>query len=311
MRRRLLSMRILLVATAAALAAGGVGIATGAIPDGSGKITVCYTKIAGVMRVIDTEKNPPQRCTTNLETQLVLNQKGPAGAPGAKGDKGDPGAPGAKGDAGAPGAKGDKGEPGADGTPGVKGEKGDTGADGAPGAKGDTGAPGAKGDTAHPEPRATKVTTARKARPERPAPRNRRRHRLRHWAGHARAVGFVAVPGLTQTVTVPPNARVLISTDGGVVNNNTTTTQAAYVDIEVFIDGVSSERVHRLFVHSVPGQNGFEYWSLASAHPLGPGSHTILVATRLNLAAPGSAISVSGDGNSVLQGALTVTVLKT
>ena len=309
MRRRVLSVRMLLVATAAALAAGGVGIATGAIPDGSGKITVCYTKIAGVMRVIDTEKNPPQRCATNLETQLVLNQKGPAGAPGAKGDNGDPGAPGAKGDAGAPGAKGDKGEPGADGTPGVKGEKGDTGADGAPGAKGDKGdtgadgAPGAKGDKGDNGSQGA------------PGPAGTTEQSVNTVFGTGQVtpatVGFVAVPGLTQTVTVPPNARVLISTDGGVVNNNTTTTQAAYVDIEVFIDGVSSERVHRLFVHSVPGQNGFEYWSLASAHPLGPGSHTILVATRLNLAAPGSAISVSGDGNSVLQGALTVTVLKT
>jgi hypothetical protein len=88
MGRRLLSVRTLLVATAAALAAGGVGIATGAIPDSAGKVSACYTKIGGVVRVIDTEKTPPQRCIASLETQLVLNQKGPAGPKGEKGDTG-------------------------------------------------------------------------------------------------------------------------------------------------------------------------------------------------------------------------------
>jgi hypothetical protein len=102
-RPLLLSVRTLLVATAAVLAAGGVGIATGAIPDGSGRVTVCYTKIGGLVRVIDTEKNPPQRCSANLETQLVLNQKGPDGP------KGEPGPKGADGAQGLPGVKGEKG----------------------------------------------------------------------------------------------------------------------------------------------------------------------------------------------------------
>ena len=103
MRCRPPSVRMLSVATAAALAAGGVGIATGAIPDSSGKVTACYTKIGGVMRVVDTEKSPPQHCVAGLETQLVLNQKGPAGPTGPKGD---------------PGAKGDNGDPGPAGTSG-------------------------------------------------------------------------------------------------------------------------------------------------------------------------------------------------
>ncbi len=113
MSRRLLSVRTLLVtSTAAALAAGGVGIATGAIPDSSGKVTACYTRIGGIVRVIDTAKSPPQSCIANLETQLVLNQKGPAGP------MGDPGP---------------RGETGAQGVPGVKGEKGETGPAGPPG----------------------------------------------------------------------------------------------------------------------------------------------------------------------------------
>lgn len=139
MRRRWLSVRTLLVATAAALAAGGVGIATGAIPDNAGKVTACYTKIGGVLRVVDTEKTPPQHCVANLETQLVLNQKGLAGP---KGDPGPQGAGGAPGLPGADGAKGDKGDPGAAGTDGANGEKGDPGAKGDPGPKGDKGDPG-------------------------------------------------------------------------------------------------------------------------------------------------------------------------
>ena len=121
MRRPLLSVRTLLVATAAALAAGGVGIATGAIPDSSSKITACYTKIGGVMRVIDTEKTPPQRCVASLETQLVLNQKGPAGP------QGEPGSKGATGAQGLPGAPGVKGDPGPKGDTGAPGEPGPTG----------------------------------------------------------------------------------------------------------------------------------------------------------------------------------------
>src|SRR3954470_15342075 len=111
MRRRFLSARTLLVVTAAALAAGGAGVATGAIPDGSGTITACYGKVGGVLRVVDTEKS--QHCAANLETQLVLNQKGPAGPPGPKGD---PGRDGATGDPGPKGDKGDKGDPGAGGS---------------------------------------------------------------------------------------------------------------------------------------------------------------------------------------------------
>jgi hypothetical protein len=115
---RSLSVRTLLVATAAALAAGGVGIATGAIPDSSGKVTVCYARIGGIVRVIDTEKSPRQSCIANLETQLVLNQKGPAGATGPKGEAGAQGPPGSD---GAPGAKGDRGPAGATGPQGEPG----------------------------------------------------------------------------------------------------------------------------------------------------------------------------------------------
>lgn len=101
MKRRLPSVRTLLVATAAALAATGAGIAAGAIPTASGQIDGCYTKVGGVLRAID--KAAGQACATKFEVPISWNAtgpRGPAGADGAPGAKGDPGE---KGDPGAPG----------------------------------------------------------------------------------------------------------------------------------------------------------------------------------------------------------------
>jgi hypothetical protein len=91
------------------------GVAFGAIPGAGGKIDGCYTKVAGVLRVIDKAKG--EACLSRLEVPISWDQAGqpgpagaagPAGPPGAKGDKGDPGQTGAQGE---PGAKGDPGEP--------------------------------------------------------------------------------------------------------------------------------------------------------------------------------------------------------
>jgi Collagen triple helix repeat (20 copies) len=108
--------RAVRLAPVAALAAA-VGVATGAIPDSNSQIQGCYTKVGGVLRVIDTAK--AQHCHPTLETQIAWNQKGLKGDPGAKGDTG---APGAKGDTGAPGAKGDTGAPGETGESGSAGQ---------------------------------------------------------------------------------------------------------------------------------------------------------------------------------------------
>src|SRR3954447_6540125 len=112
-------------------------VALGAIPGSGGKIDACYTKVGGVLRVIDKAKG--EACATKLETSLAWNEAGLPGPVGPKGDKGDPGA------AGLAGAKGEKGDPGSAGADGTKGEKGDPGVDGAKGEKGEPGAAGAAG----------------------------------------------------------------------------------------------------------------------------------------------------------------------
>ena len=129
----------------------GVSVATGAIPGQGGKISACHTKVGGVVRVIDVEKSPPEKCTS-LEKALSWNQAGapgpagPAGPTGPKGNPGDRGPAGPPGLAGPAGPKGDKGDPGATGAAGATGEKGAQGAIGPAGPPGPAGEKGDKGD---------------------------------------------------------------------------------------------------------------------------------------------------------------------
>jgi hypothetical protein len=85
---------LLAVLAVGILAVGGWAVA--AIPSSSGKITGCYAKKSGALRVISAGK----RCR-RTERKLTWSQKGRTGAPGA---------------AGAAGGKGDQGTPGTPGT---------------------------------------------------------------------------------------------------------------------------------------------------------------------------------------------------
>jgi hypothetical protein len=78
--------RSIAIATAAALAAGGVA-AYASIPDGNGVITSCYDS-AGTVRVIDTATNTA--CPTNT-TKLAWNMQGRQGPTGMRGPQGVPG----------------------------------------------------------------------------------------------------------------------------------------------------------------------------------------------------------------------------
>jgi hypothetical protein len=126
---------------------------------------------------------------------------------------------------------------------------------------------------------------------------------------------FVLVPGLTQTINVPANSVVQISTDGGIQVNSTSATAFSAVDVALFIDGVnvSDGNFKRLFAlnnaqTASVGALAIENWSFGTSRVLTPGTHTITVQTRL--AFGNTAAVVSGNNTSVLQGSLTVTILK-
>jgi Collagen triple helix repeat (20 copies)/Domain of unknown function DUF11 len=125
-RKRALSLsaatKLALAVSTTAAVCLGVGVATGAIPGGDGTIRACYTKVGGVLRVIDVEKSPPERCTS-LERAISWNQ---AGQPGPAGPAGPPGPKGDKGDRGEPGPAGPQGEQGPPGPQGEQGPAGDS-----------------------------------------------------------------------------------------------------------------------------------------------------------------------------------------
>ena len=67
-------------AVAASALAGGVAWAT--VPGDGGVIQGCYTKVGGILRVVDADKG--QHCL-GIEAPIAWNQKGPKGDPGAAG----------------------------------------------------------------------------------------------------------------------------------------------------------------------------------------------------------------------------------
>jgi hypothetical protein len=116
------------------------------VPDHNGVIHGCYTKVGGVVRVIDTDKD--QKCSTTLEKPLAWNQKGEQGVPGPAGPKGEvgPAGPtgevgpaGPQGEVGPVGPKGEAGPAGPEREAGPAGPKGDSGPEGPRGPKGDRG----------------------------------------------------------------------------------------------------------------------------------------------------------------------------
>jgi hypothetical protein len=107
---------------AGAILAGSV-TAMAAIPDSTtGKITACYAKDGGSVRVINAQNG--QKCTRG-ETTLAWNQRGRRGATGATGPQGQ---------TGAQGGIGATGPQGATGAAGQQGPQGDTGPPGDPAA---------------------------------------------------------------------------------------------------------------------------------------------------------------------------------
>lgn len=103
-------------AAAALLAAGGVGWA--AIPGADGRISGCYQKESGALRLLDAAGGETCR---NSELAVSwsttgVGAQGPAGPAGPQGERGPQGEPGP---AGPQGEQGPQGEPGPQGAPGA------------------------------------------------------------------------------------------------------------------------------------------------------------------------------------------------
>lgn len=122
---------------------------------------------------------------------------------------------------------------------------------------------------------------------------------------------FTVVPGLSQTVNVPANTVVVLSSDGAAQVQSSVATGFGVVDIVLTIDGNAAPNggFRRLVIANSTGiTNMQETWSMSLATTVAPGSHTFAVETR-GVGGAASNVTVSGDSNSVLQGQLTVSVI--
>jgi hypothetical protein len=125
------------------------------------------------------------------------------------------------------------------------------------------------------------------------------------------STGFTPLPGLALTVNVPNGSKALISTNGGFQTTSTSSNGFSLIDIWILINGTTFQHgsLPRLIAANNAGiSQVFAYWSTTTAQTLPPGTHTIAVYAR-GLGSGSNAV-VSGDTNSVLQGELSVTLVK-
>jgi hypothetical protein len=119
---------------------------------------------------------------------------------------------------------------------------------------------------------------------------------------------YTLVPGLTQTIVVPANCRVIVSTDGGVQCAAPGVAFAA-VDIGIHVDGVASPQGGQKEIiasNTDAVGNMINYWAMEKTYVLTAGTHTIDVRYR---DAGGSADGNVSGTDPLIQGTLTVTII--
>jgi hypothetical protein len=124
--------------------------------------------------------------------------------------------------------------------------------------------------------------------------------------------GFTLIPGLTQIVTVPAGAVVQINSTGGLATTSGSATGFSIIDVVIVID--SALPVNAGYQRVMAANTGgivsiIKYWSLQIDLPLPAGAHTIQVFAAGNPGVGSNAI-VGGDTTSVLQGTLSVAMIK-
>jgi hypothetical protein len=239
----------------------------------------------GNLRVIEA----PAGCKAP-ESSLKWNRQGPAGPQGPQGEKGPAGPQGQQGEAG---PEGTRGAPGEKGVSGPKGDAGPQGAPGPAGENGDKGDRGERGETGAAGPAGPAGTTGQSAFSSYGA------------AALTPTSATQPVPGLLQTVSVPANSTVYITTDGGVMATGGTSTRPI-VHLSLNIDGAPVGNGGYRQVS--PEGTTVDNWTMAVTANLSAGTHQISVAAS-QPGGTGSAL-VSENNNSVLQGALSVVILK-
>jgi len=181
--------------------------------------------------------------------------------------------------AGAQGPVGPQGPAGVDGVNGIDGVNGTNGTDGVNGAAGTTGQS------------STDV------------------YGTSQFTVLASTTTFTLVPGLTQTINVPANAIVLVTTSGGV---QCTAAGVAFgaVDVGIHVDGVVSTQAGQQEIIASNTQavaQMIAYWSMTKTYTLAAGNHTFDV--RVKDAGGNADANVSGT-NPLIQAVLTVTIIK-
>ena len=191
------------------------------------------------------------------------------------------------------------GTPGPQGPPGPAGPQGATGAQGPVGASGAAGAIGPQGPAGAAGPQGPAGTTGQFAATVYTT------SQLQLTTG---MTAYTLVPGLTQTITVPANAKVYISSDGGFQNANTGVNHGV-ADFAVFIDGVASTLQRR-----VPAANSsslgqiIAQWSLSSVFNMTAGSHTIQL--RAKYAEGTAQLNIGSATADLIKGNLSILIIK-
>lgn len=122
------------------------------------------------------------------------------------------------------------------------------------------------------------------------------------------STSYTLIPGLTQTITVPANSKVYITTNGGFQNSGTGTTYSL-VDFAVYIDGAASSLQRRIVAANTSAVgNIFSQWNLSGTFALAQGSHTIQVRAK-DSGQSTAGTNVAGT-NDLIKGNLTVLIIK-
>jgi hypothetical protein len=122
---------------------------------------------------------------------------------------------------------------------------------------------------------------------------------------------YTLIPNLSQTVNIPPGSVVMISTDGGIQSQGIGTDSFSVVDVAIFIDGAISGLggQRRISILNSNSNSLLGNWSMSVSRTLSAGNHTFEV-KAINAGIPNASNARVSAGPGLLQGQLTVTVIK-